>query len=291
MFNMLHTAQLRLLPGQLTARISANLTFMQVIGTTTSFENEIYKYWSLWPAMSFLVATLPFTWITSLEDSKRILHLHFLTGVPSTLVVFTHLMFDWLCFGFTMTVGCLIHYLFNDYSTAMAGDLMNCDATTFFSFSDEGISTILVCVTIQAVLFYFLASFLISGYCRPGTESIPGYEEEPADGDVLEEIKLVDQLRDGMTFSSHALVAWRLHKSYLKKHVVRGIYLALKRRECFGLLGVNGAGKTTTFDLLAGFTDRTYGDAYTANATLSGYIRKARKDISLFCSLHLKFFS
>ena len=39
---------------------------------------------------------------------------------------------------------------------------------------------------------------------------------------------------------------------------MRGINFAVKRQECFGLLGVNGAGKTSTFQMI------------TANSLISG---------------------
>ena len=43
-------------------------------------------------------------------------------------------------------------------------------------------------------------------------------------------------------------------KKYGSFAAVDELYLAVKRGECFGLLGVNGAGKTTTFNVLTGKT-------------------------------------
>ncbi|PAA64936.1 hypothetical protein BOX15_Mlig007406g1, partial [Macrostomum lignano] len=43
---------------------------------------------------------------------------------------------------------------------------------------------------------------------------------------------------------------------------VRGVSLAVGRRECFGFLGVNGAGKTTTFRMLTGDLAPSSGDAF-----------------------------
>ena len=42
---------------------------------------------------------------------------------------------------------------------------------------------------------------------------------------------------------------------------VDDLTLGIHKGECFGLLGVNGAGKTTTFQMLAGDTSVTNGDA------------------------------
>ena len=43
-------------------------------------------------------------------------------------------------------------------------------------------------------------------------------------------------------------------KKYGSFAAVNELSLAVKRGECFGLLGVNGAGKTTTFNILTGKT-------------------------------------
>ncbi len=44
-----------------------------------------------------------------------------------------------------------------------------------------------------------------------------------------------------------ALVVSGLRKRFGGLRAVDGLAFAVKRRECFGLLGINGAGKTTTF--------------------------------------------
>ncbi|XP_051164051.1 phospholipid-transporting ATPase ABCA3-like [Leptopilina boulardi] len=47
-------------------------------------------------------------------------------------------------------------------------------------------------------------------------------------------------------------LAYELSKSYGNLAAVKKISFSVKKRECFGLLGVNGAGKSTTFRLLTG---------------------------------------
>ncbi|CAN8026702.1 unnamed protein product, partial [Ixodes persulcatus] len=65
-----------------------------------------------------------------------------------------------------------------------------------------------------------------------------------------------------------ALLVSNLSKSYGDVEAVRGLSFALRKHECFGLLGVNGAGKTTTFRMLAGDLMPTSGNAFIEDADL-----------------------
>lgn len=55
---------------------------------------------------------------------------------------------------------------------------------------------------------------------------------------------------------------------------MRNISLAVRRSECFGLLGLNGAGKTTTFKMLTGEEAITSGVALIDGNSVSGNPRK-----------------
>ncbi|KAF2885019.1 hypothetical protein ILUMI_21135 [Ignelater luminosus] len=57
------------------------------------------------------------------------------------------------------------------------------------------------------------------------------------------------------------LLVHNVEKAFLRHRVLKGINLAVKPGECFGLLGVNGAGKTTTFRVLTGNLPLTKGEA------------------------------
>ncbi|KAK8758805.1 hypothetical protein V5799_003565 [Amblyomma americanum] len=70
-------------------------------------------------------------------------------------------------------------------------------------------------------------------------------------------------------FAEYTLVARNLHKFFGEFYAVRGIYLALRPGECFGLVGVNGAGKTTTFQMLAALIPMTDGNAYMKTLVLN----------------------
>lgn len=46
------------------------------------------------------------------------------------------------------------------------------------------------------------------------------------------------------------------------KQAVRGLSLALRKGQCFGMLGPNGAGKTSFINMMIGLVAPTYGTAY-----------------------------
>jgi len=55
---------------------------------------------------------------------------------------------------------------------------------------------------------------------------------------------------------------------------VKGVSVGVPKNECFGLLGQNGAGKTTTFKMMTGDESLTSGNAYLAQHSVKGDIKK-----------------
>lgn len=51
--------------------------------------------------------------------------------------------------------------------------------------------------------------------------------------------------------NEYPLIVHNIHKEFKRKLAVCGLNFAVRKKECFGLLGVNGAGKTTTFEMIA----------------------------------------
>ncbi|KAH9367769.1 hypothetical protein HPB48_014054 [Haemaphysalis longicornis] len=89
------------------------------------------------------------------------------------------------------------------------------------------------------------------------------------DEDVDDEKELVNRLVRKKKFRRHAMLVRNLHKFFDDFYAVRGVYLALRPGECFGLVGVNGAGKTTTFQMLTALLEMTDGNAYMKSLILS----------------------
>ncbi|XP_054920604.1 phospholipid-transporting ATPase ABCA3-like [Dermacentor andersoni] len=145
-------------------------------------------------------------------------------------------------------------------------------------FNYNGIGFELVAVVAEGLLLMALMIFLMSGYLLSGHALAS--DERPGEQDVEEEKTRVKAARQQDGLAGYSLLAWNLHKRFGTLHAVRGIYMALRPSECFGLLGVNGAGKTTTFQMLAGLIRVSDGDAVTAVAKLSGNIRQWQSQIS-----------
>ncbi|KAL1448035.1 hypothetical protein MTO96_028287 [Rhipicephalus appendiculatus] len=153
----------------------------------------------------------------------------------------------------------------------------NCEAG-LLEFSTDGVGFELAFLLAEGLLFLAYMIFKTSGYLSRA-DSSPG-KEEPADVDVAEEQKKVEAALKKGDYVNNSMLVQRLHKHFGDLHAVRGIYMALRPSECFGLLGVNGAGKTTTFQMLAALISVSYGDATTAVAKLSANARRWQSQIS-----------
>ncbi|CAN7938312.1 unnamed protein product, partial [Ixodes hexagonus] len=125
-----------------------------------------------------------------------------------------------------------------------------------------------------AVLFCFLA-WMDSGHSLRVTAVRDEEAETGAqDADVELEKDVVQDIRMHRAFEEHALVVRHLHKWHGKKHAVKGLYLVVQPRECFGLLGARGVGKTTTLEMLAGLVPMSTGEAYMQDVKLPKNTRK-----------------
>lgn len=77
------------------------------------------------------------------------------------------------------------------------------------------------------------------------------------------------------------LRADKLFKSYKERKVVKGVSVAISKREIVGLLGPNGAGKTTTFSMMIGLLSPDEGQIYLGKEDITAapmYLR-ARKGV------------
>ncbi|CAG7721592.1 unnamed protein product [Allacma fusca] len=125
-----------------------------------------------------------------------------------------------------------------------------------FAWTTLTLGKFLLCLFLQGCVFFTFnllveyRSWIYMKIVRPK----PRHSKDDFNGedeDVHEERQLV--LTNSYDPSS-VLVAQTLTKFYRKKEhpAVNGIAFAIRRGECFGLLGINGAGKTSTFKMLTG---------------------------------------
>lgn len=73
-----------------------------------------------------------------------------------------------------------------------------------------------------------------------------------------------------------------VHKSFGKKHAVKGVSFSMRTGEVVGLLGPNGAGKTTLFYMVVGFVRPDAGHIYLNGIEITAMpmYRRARSGIS-----------
>ncbi|KAH9376731.1 hypothetical protein HPB48_010973 [Haemaphysalis longicornis] len=145
------------------------------------------------------------------------------------------------------------------------------------STSEYGILPDVLIMFVEGLLIFVYLLFRLSAGFLPSMQP-PRRKitQQKIEQDVAAERSLVLNLCAASTFSQHSMVANNLRKNFGDLQAVRGIYLALRPGECFGLLGVNGAGKTTTFRILAALISMNEGEAYMPDLVLSRNARTSR---------------
>ncbi|XP_055613681.1 ATP-binding cassette sub-family A member 2-like [Uranotaenia lowii] len=105
------------------------------------------------------------------------------------------------------------------------------------------------------------------------------------DDDVDAESRLVKDMtsKEPHDFAPNTIVVNDLSKEYLSVKAVKGISFAVKRGECFGLLGMNGAGKTSTFQMITRNLAITNGDVYLNDHSIKQTSYSVYKDQFGYC--------
>jgi ABC-2 type transport system ATP-binding protein len=78
-----------------------------------------------------------------------------------------------------------------------------------------------------------------------------------------------------------AITVSRLHKHYAAVHALKGIDLAIRQGEFFGLLGRNGAGKSTLINIVAGLTRYRVGEVRVLGYDVTRDYRAARRHLGV----------
>ncbi|KAH7966305.1 hypothetical protein HPB49_015211 [Dermacentor silvarum] len=181
------------------------------------------------------------------------------------------------------THGVETHY--RQFAEAVTAEKENPCSKSVFSLSEESPMMEILLMACEGLVIFVILSFLHSGHyldirsaILPGSIFVRHAREDIRDEDVKAEKELAERLAatPELEQQGYALVAHDLCKSFGSFQAVKGISLALRRGECFGLLGVNGAGKSTTFQMLAGLLNVSSGDAYMSDVKLSASRRRVR---------------
>ncbi|KAK8781328.1 hypothetical protein V5799_017332 [Amblyomma americanum] len=290
LLNLFITSRLLEQTRQPLARITATIAYIQSEYVPAAFTIFLYRLWVWfhWASLSAFSYSLGFAAYAAFPVAERLggaREVQLMTGMWGAEFVFAHFVFDMLHHAAFAGAWSLIQFAFSSYSIAAADakevleSLLDvCNAKPLYALEYNAMGFEILALLATGLACLGTMAFLTSGFLLPG-DAFAG-KEVSADEDVEEEKKVIATLRDKKNFSDHTMLAWNLHKRFGDVRAVRGVYVALKPSECFGLLGVNGAGKTTTFQMLAGLESVSYGDAMTQTALLSKNVREWQSQIS-----------
>uniref|UniRef100_A0A8C6NK84 ATP binding cassette subfamily A member 3 n=1 Tax=Nothobranchius furzeri TaxID=105023 RepID=A0A8C6NK84_NOTFU len=170
----------------------------------------------------------------------------------------------------------------------------------YFSMSEPGVGRFLVSLSVQGAVFNILL-FAIEMQCvrtlwrlltslvrkRKQVETKRFNTLLPEDRDVAEERKRVLECQPVVeSMVGSPLILQELSKVYSSGGSILAVdrlSLAVRKGECFGLLGFNGAGKTTTFKMLTGDESVTSGDAFIDGYSILRDIKKVRNQRIGYC--------
>jgi ABC-type multidrug transport system ATPase subunit len=150
-----------------------------------------------------------------------------------------------------LTSKIFIRYYINTYKSPIYSDLLR---PHFIALIVLGLIFIILNYIIEnGLIWKILKSATIVEKSSPNTE--------------LKVITIQNTLtKDGKLNEKNLLKAEKLYKSYGgNEYAVNNVSFAVKRGECFSLLGSNGAGKSTVFSIISGDTKRFSGTVELAN--------------------------
>ena len=109
-----------------------------------------------------------------------------------------------------------------------------------------------------------------------------GSAGKPPRNSTQKKQRAVNQKASASDPSTDNITVTNLHKSYGRKHVVKGVNFTIKRSTVVGFLGPNGAGKTTIFRMLVGFIRADSGAIHLNDSPINRYpmYKRARLGIT-----------
>ncbi len=169
----------------------------------------------------------------------------------------------------------------------------------YWTWEKPGILKLVICMILQFLIQFSMLLALEIGLFKKlkyylkrsnGSQKMDNQEQlseekmfgdEPKDDDVVAEEARVEQYTSiGRSDDGDRIfVVDKLTKHYKNFVAVKGISFAVKKRECFGLLGVNGAGKTSTFKMITGDEFITNGDTSLRDTSIKHDFKKVEAKV------------
>ncbi|XP_055297532.1 phospholipid-transporting ATPase ABCA3-like isoform X2 [Sitodiplosis mosellana] len=179
-----------------------------------------------------------------------------------------------------------LHIKWNETVKLSCDPKQMCDID-IYAWNEPGIGRSLTYMGSIAIVFIVIlwiieyrifskVSYFIRGI--PKKKLTAAVESTVFDTDVREEKNKVNAMTS-KDLQVNSLVLRNLKKIYGNFLAVNGISVAVKRSECFGLLGINGAGKTSTFKMITGDTPVSSGDVFVNGLSLKTHLAEVHKMI------------
>lgn len=152
----------------------------------------------------------------------------------------------------------------------------------FLDWNEPGISRYLLIMVIVGIVCFSVLLIkeyeLINKIFYASRSLPPAMEPRDEDSDVIAERKLIHNVTRPQ-MAHYSLLCKDLTKYYKNFLAVNRLSFAVRKSECFGLLGINGAGKTTTFKMLTGDTRISSGDAYVHGHSIKTNLQDTYRNI------------
>ncbi|XP_045497087.1 phospholipid-transporting ATPase ABCA1-like [Colias croceus] len=150
------------------------------------------------------------------------------------------------------------------------------DDDPFLKWSEPGIGRYLFMMTLVGIIAFTVLLIkeyeVINKVFYSETQHRPLPVNADEDSDVAAERQTVQALTRP-ELSQHSLVCKNLTKYYKDFLAVNRLTFAVRKGECFGLLGINGAGKTSTFRMATGDSRLSAGDVFVHGLSVKTHIR------------------
>lgn len=151
-----------------------------------------------------------------------------------------------------------------------------------WAWEEPGMGKPLVGFLVQAVLFWALL-ILVESRVLKFTFNFQKQKKRSLaqmnDSDVIAEANRIRTQNMQTLMKTDAMVVKNVTKKYGRLTAVSDVSFAVKRGECFGILGVNGAGKTTTFKMITGLEKITSGSIVINGNDVGRLMNSIYKDI------------
>ncbi|CAK7303304.1 Phospholipid-transporting ATPase ABCA3 [Vulpes lagopus] len=186
-------------------------------------------------------------------------------------------------------------------SSAKIPAFVNCSKAitemNVYSLEDDAIGRYLIAMAVTGFIFFllifllettswkvrtFVYRYIFFGIYKKFNKDRVSKElsGESEDDDVQHERnRILEQPQELLNFTVLIKELTKIYFTYPAVLAVRNISLGIRKKECFGLLGLNGAGKTTTFEILTGEETATSGDVFIENLSITSNLLEVRSKI------------